>query len=77
MAANAAAARQRAAAAAEGDAAAADAALTADQMQRYVRWYREGYLSSNGDCFDIGGTCRQALHAFENSGEPMSGSTFW
>ena len=47
----------------------------ADQMRRYVRWYREGYLSSNGRCFDIGNTCRQALHAFENSGEPMSGST--
>ena len=22
-----------------------------DQMQRYVRWWREGYLSSNGFCF--------------------------
>jgi ADP-ribosylglycohydrolase len=46
-----------------------------DQMQRYVRWYREGYLSSNGDCFDIGDTCRHALHAFEDTGEPFSGST--
>lgn len=24
------------------------------QMQRYVRWWREGYLSSTGECFDIG-----------------------
>ena len=28
----------------------------ADQLDRYVRWWREGYLSSNGRCFDIGGT---------------------
>ena len=25
-----------------------------DQMERYVRWWRDGYLSSNGRCFDIG-----------------------
>src|SRR5687768_11222399 len=29
-----------------------------DQMERYCRWYREGYLSSNGKCFDIGVTVR-------------------
>jgi ADP-ribosyl-[dinitrogen reductase] hydrolase len=27
-----------------------------DQMRRYLRWYRNGYLSSTGTCFDIGGT---------------------
>ena len=27
-----------------------------DQLRRYVRWYREGHLSSRGRCFDIGGT---------------------
>ena len=26
----------------------------ADQMRRYLRWYREGYLSCTGHCFDIG-----------------------
>jgi ADP-ribosyl-[dinitrogen reductase] hydrolase len=46
-----------------------------DQMQRYVRWYREGHLSSNGRCFDIGNTVRTALSAFERSGDPFSGST--
>ena len=25
-----------------------------DQMERYVRWYREGHLSSTGEFFDIG-----------------------
>src|SRR5512147_22292 len=27
-----------------------------DQLERYVRWWRDGHLSSNGRCFDIGTT---------------------
>jgi ADP-ribosyl-[dinitrogen reductase] hydrolase len=46
-----------------------------DQMERYLRWYRQGHLSSNGRCFDIGITVREALARFERSGEPFSGST--
>ncbi len=46
-----------------------------DQMKRYLRWYREGHLSSNGRCFDIGNTTRQALMNFEKTGDPYSGST--
>lgn len=46
-----------------------------DQMTRYVRWWREGHLSSNGRCFDIGITVRTALSEFERSGNPFSGST--
>lgn len=42
----------------------------ADQMRRYVRWYREGYLASNGTCFDIGITTRNQLARFERSGDP-------
>ena len=47
----------------------------ADQMNRYWRWYQEGYLSSNGRCFDIGNTVRQALHRYRQTGNPYSGST--
>ena len=47
----------------------------ADQMQRYVRWWREGYLSSTDRCFDIGNTVAGALDRFERGGEPYSGST--
>lgn len=47
----------------------------ADQMRRYVRWYREGYHSSTGRCFDIGNATRAALHRFECDGEPYAGST--
>jgi ADP-ribosyl-[dinitrogen reductase] hydrolase len=46
-----------------------------DQMERYVRWFREGYMSCTGTCFDIGSTVRQALLGYESSGNPFSGST--
>ena len=42
-------------------------------MQRFVRWYRQGHFSCKGYCFDIGGTTRAALEAFERSGDPFSG----
>jgi len=46
----------------------------ADQMRRYVRWYREGYMSSTGHCFDIGNATRAALERFEETGDPWCGS---
>ena len=45
-----------------------------DQLQRSVRWWRNGHLSSTGFCFDIGLTTQAALEAFESTGEP-SGMT--
>ncbi len=47
----------------------------ADQMRRYQRWYRDGYLSSTGRCFDIGTTVRAALERFAHTGDPDSGSS--
>ncbi len=46
-----------------------------DQMQRYCRWRAEGYLSSNGRCFDIGATVASALSKFKTDGDPFAGST--
>jgi ADP-ribosyl-[dinitrogen reductase] hydrolase len=46
-----------------------------DQMERYVRWWRHGHHSSTGRCFDIGKTVHQALSAFEQTGNPISGPT--
>jgi ADP-ribosyl-[dinitrogen reductase] hydrolase len=46
-----------------------------DQLRRYLRWFRQGYLSSNGRCFDIGNTVRQALLRFEATGDPYCGSS--
>jgi ADP-ribosylglycohydrolase len=46
-----------------------------DQLERYVRWWRQGHLSSTGRCFDIGNTVRDALQRFRDTGAPDSGST--
>jgi ADP-ribosylglycohydrolase len=46
-----------------------------DQMERYVRWYRHGHLSSTDRCFDIGNATRDALESFEQTHEPLCGST--
>jgi ADP-ribosyl-[dinitrogen reductase] hydrolase len=46
-----------------------------DQMNRYVNWWTWGYLSSTGECFDIGSTVRRALERFQQTGEPFAGST--
>ena len=46
-----------------------------DQMARYLNWWQWGYLSSTGDCFDIGMTVREALTLFQNTGDPFAGST--
>lgn len=46
-----------------------------DQMQRYNRWREEGYMSSNGRCFDIGVTVSEAISQYLATGEPYAGST--
>ncbi|MGF1655563.1 MAG: ADP-ribosylglycohydrolase family protein [Verrucomicrobiales bacterium] len=46
-----------------------------DQMKRYVKWWREGYLSSTGSCFDIGNTVQSSLRKYQETGNPFSGST--
>lgn len=46
-----------------------------DQMDRYWDWYRNGYLSSTGRCFDIGNTVQAALTKYHQTGDPFSGST--
>lgn len=46
-----------------------------DQIQRYTRWHRDGYMSSTGRCFDIGIATRRALNSYHSTGNPESGST--
>lgn len=46
----------------------------ADQLRRYVRWRDEGYLSSNGRCFDIGGTTSAGLDRFLRDGSSFDAS---
>lgn len=46
-----------------------------DQIQRYLRWWHEGYLSCTDACFDIGHATMSALSRFARTGQPLSGST--
>jgi ADP-ribosyl-[dinitrogen reductase] hydrolase len=46
-----------------------------DQLERYTRWAKNGYLSSNGRVFDIGNTVRSALAKFAKTHEPYCGSS--
>lgn len=39
-----------------------------DQLKRYLKWYRGGYYSCKGYCFDIGNTVRANLEYFERTG---------
>ncbi|WP_444885325.1 ADP-ribosylglycohydrolase family protein [Microbulbifer sp. PSTR4-B] len=46
-----------------------------NQMNRYCNWYQYGYMSSTGECFDIGSTVLSALNRYLQTGDPFSGST--
>jgi len=46
-----------------------------DQMERYLAWYQKGYMSSTGECFDIGRTTCNALEAFRHHRNPYAGTT--
>lgn len=43
-----------------------------DQLQRYVRWWRNGEYSVNGVCFDIGMTTGMALERYVKFRDPTS-----
>jgi len=45
------------------------------QMARYCHWWKDGFFSCTGECFDIGGTVRAALSRFIDTHEPYCGST--
>ena len=45
-----------------------------DQLKRYLNWYDNGYLSSTGKCFDIGGTTQDALERYRDHGIAHAGS---
>lgn len=45
-----------------------------DLMQRFLGWYRNGDYSPAGYCFDIGGTTREALTRYEQTGMAFAGN---
>ena len=36
-----------------------------NQIENYIAWYREGYMSATGECFDIGSATRLALESWQ------------
>jgi ADP-ribosylglycohydrolase len=46
-----------------------------DQLERYLRWLRQGHFSSTGQCFDVGRIVASALLRFERTREPYCGPT--
>lgn len=46
-----------------------------EAQRRFVSWWRNGAFSPTGSCFDIGIATRQALARFEETGDPIAGST--
>ncbi len=51
-----------------------DRAVTSDQVKRYLRWQREGHLSSTGRCIGISADTARALAHSQWSRKPMAGS---
>ncbi len=45
------------------------------QLQLYSKWYYDGYMSSTGECFDIGETTRLAIERFQRTKKPYCGSS--
>jgi ADP-ribosylglycohydrolase len=45
-----------------------------DQLERYVRWWRQGYMSCTKKCYDIGGTTSAALSRFVKTKAEYCGS---
>ncbi|CAF1253576.1 unnamed protein product [Rotaria sordida] len=43
-----------------------------DQLVRYKWWYKHGYMSSTGECFDIGAATRDSLCEFEGRQKQFS-----
>jgi len=52
-----------------------DGFVPEDIMNRFVSWKEDGYMSSNGTCFDIGMTTSTAINRFKQTGYPLSGLT--
>ncbi len=46
-----------------------------DLMNRFVDWWRHGYCSCTGTCFDIGIATSRALQRYLDTGDPRAGAT--
>jgi ADP-ribosyl-[dinitrogen reductase] hydrolase len=46
-----------------------------DQIKRYKKWRDQGYMTSTGECIDVGLTVGNALARYEKTGIAFAGST--
>lgn len=46
----------------------------ADQMERYLKWRDDGYMSSTGKCFDVGIATSAAIEHYRLTGNSRAGS---
>ena len=46
-----------------------------DQIELYIKWWKEGAFSVTAECFDIGMTVQSALENYLSTGNPESGPT--
>lgn len=46
-----------------------------DQIELYIKWWKEGAFSVTAECFDIGVTVQSALENYLSTGNPESGPT--
>ena len=44
-----------------------------DVADRFLRWWREGYLTCNGRVYEVGSTTRMALFTYLQTGNPLCG----
>ncbi|MFM2309289.1 MAG: hypothetical protein RLY87_1410 [Chloroflexota bacterium] len=44
-----------------------------DIADRFLRWWREAYMTCNGRVYEVGSTTRMALFSYLQSGNPLSG----
>lgn len=44
-----------------------------DIADRFLRWWREGYLTCNGRVYEVGSTTRMALFTYLQTGDPLCG----
>jgi ADP-ribosyl-[dinitrogen reductase] hydrolase len=43
-----------------------------DQLVRYKWWFQKGYMSSTGQCFDIGASTKQSINEFERRQQDLA-----
>ena len=47
----------------------------ADQLNYYLKWFKEGYNTPTGKAFDIGGTTKRALLAYSATGQIIANTS--